>query len=207
MSCELRGAGKPGPQVQQTNCSNRRGFGRQELPMDVVRNELGPCVMNYVSEWATFYFNPCFFCSPRRFFPPSTFLFHPLNLFLSPSNLSFSSSTLSPRPNLFHPPSFAWCVDWLASLLSCKPNIDSLWGKHGIVWSWLIGLLVARRATNARQVSTTFLGKTPFGCYFFFIYYFPWLVCWLVRPAGLVGRLDSENTHTVMDGSWTGTKM
>ena len=25
----------------------------------------------------------------------------------------------------------------------CKPSIDSIWGKHRVVWFWLLGLLVA----------------------------------------------------------------
>ena len=32
-------------------------------------------------------------------------------------------------------------------------------------------------------------------------------MCWLVRPAWLVGCLGLEKIHTVMDASWTGRRM
>ena len=54
-------------------------------------------------------------------------------------------------------------VDWFVGCsvgYQCKANIDSIWGKHGLV------------ATLS------------------FLSHFLWLVCWLVRPAWLVGCLD-----------------
>ena len=87
-------------------------------------------------------------------------------------------------------------------------------GKHRVVWFWLLGLLVAWWATNAKQVSTAF-GENVWLLGLFvagglptlsFVLSFLWLMCRLVQPAWLVVCLDLEKAHTVMDGSWTGRK-
>ena len=77
--------------------------------------------------------------------------------------------------------------------------------------AWFVGWW---RATNAKQVSTTFgenvllLGLFVAGGLptLSFLLSFLWLVCWLVQLAWLVVCLGLEKTHTVMDGSWTGQK-
>ena len=87
-------------------------------------------------------------------------------------------------------------------------------GKHRVVWFWSLGLLVAWRATNAKQVSTAFGENVWLRCLFVagglptlsFLLSFLWLVRRLVQAAWLVGCLGLEKTHTVMDGSWTGAK-
>ena len=80
-------------------------------------------------------------------------------------------------------------------------------GKHRVVWFWSLGVLVAWRATNAKQVSTAF-GENVWLLGLFvagglptlsFVLSFLWLVCRLVQPAWLVGCLDLEKTHAVMD--------
>ena len=49
------------------------------------------------------------FFHPAPFIPPSTFLFHTQNLLFTLYSFFFD-----PLPFLFHPPSFGWCVGWLA---------------------------------------------------------------------------------------------
>ena len=76
-------------------------------------------------------------------------------------------------------------------------------------WSVNKGAGVRGRAQrlpgNANQVSTA-LGKHR-------VVWFWLLVCWCVGWFSLLGLLVAwiwrkhEKTHTVMDGSWTGTKM
>ena len=71
-------------------------------------------------------------------------------------------------------------VDWFVGCsvgYQCKASIDSICGKHSLV------------ATLS------------------FLSHFLWLVCWLVRPAWLVGCLDLGKAHTVMNGSCTGRKI
>ena len=70
-------------------------------------------------------------------------------------------------------------VAWFVGCLvgyQCKASIDSIWGKHSLV------------ATLS------------------FLSHFLWLVCWLVRPAWLVGCLDLGKTHTVINDHGQGEK-
>ena len=65
------------------------------------------------------------------------------------------------------------------------------------------GVRGERSASRQCEPSIDSIGKTQ-GCV---VLVAGLLVCRLVQPACLVGCLDLENTHTVMDGSWTGRKM
>ena len=165
------------------------------------------CPVNF---WATFFspLNPVF--SARPVFPPSTFLFYPLNLLCSPSNLLLSPSTLSFStldPFFFTLlPLLGALVGWLACCIVMQTKYRQPLGKTRVVWFWLLGLLVAGWATNAKQVSTAFGENTVWLLPFLF---YPTSFGWCVGWFGLLGLLVAwiwGKAHTVMDGSWTGRK-
>ena len=54
-----------------------------------------------------------FFSTLHLSFSPS----EPVFVTIEPSFFTLYPFFFDPRPILFHPPSFAWCVGWLASLL------------------------------------------------------------------------------------------